>query len=57
LDRWEEMLPRFIRVMPRDYERMLNKFAEMEAAGLAGDDAVMAAFEANASDLARVGGN
>jgi glutamate synthase (ferredoxin) len=57
LDRWDEMLPRFIRVMPRDYERMLNKFAEMEAAGLTGDEAVMAAFEANANDLARVTGN
>ena len=57
LDRWDEMLPRFIRVMPRDYERMLNKFAEMEAQGLSGDEAVMAAFEANASDLARVTGN
>jgi glutamate synthase (ferredoxin) len=57
LNRWDEMLPRFIRVMPRDYERMLNKFAEMEALGLTGDEAVMAAFEANASDLARVAGN
>jgi glutamate synthase (ferredoxin) len=57
LDRWDEMLPRFIKVMPRDYERMLNKFAEMEALGLTGDEAVMAAFEANANDLARVTGN
>ncbi|MEJ2747256.1 MAG: glutamate synthase large subunit, partial [Anaerolineae bacterium] len=57
LDRWEEMLPRFIRVMPRDYERMLDKFAEMEAAGLTGEEAIMAAFEANANDLARVTGN
>ena len=57
IGRWDEMLPRFIKVMPRDYERMLNKFAEMEAAGLTGDEAVMAAFEANASDLARVSGN
>ncbi|MCB9421327.1 MAG: glutamate synthase large subunit [Ardenticatenaceae bacterium] len=57
LDRWDEMLPRFIKVMPRDYERMLNKFAEMEAGGLTGDEAIMAAFEANANDLARVTGN
>ncbi len=57
LDRWQEMLPRFVRVMPRDYQRMLNKFAEMEGMGLSGDEAIMAAFEANANDLARVSGN
>ncbi len=57
LTSWDEMLPRFIRVMPRDYERMLEKFEEVAAQGLIGDDAVMVAFKANVNDLARVTGN
>jgi glutamate synthase (ferredoxin) len=56
LARWEEMTPRFIKVMPKDYKRMLQAIATAEGAGLSGDEAVMAAFEANAKDLARVGG-
>ena len=57
LESWEEALPRFVKVMPRDYERMLQKIADMEALGLNGDEAVMAAFEANVNNLARVSGN
>jgi glutamate synthase (ferredoxin) len=57
LDNWDRHLPLFRKVLPRDYERMLNAFAAMRARGLSGDDAVMAAFEANAGDVARVGGN
>ena len=47
----------FVKVLPKDYSRVLRALAEAEAAGLSGDDAVMAAFEANRRDLARVGGN
>ena len=43
--------------MPRDYERMLECFKKVEAQGLSGDEAAMAAFEENLNDLARVGGN
>jgi len=57
LDRWDEMCPRFVKVMPVDYQRMLAAVARAEASGLCGDDAVMAAFEDNIHDLARVGGN
>jgi glutamate synthase (ferredoxin) len=56
LAHWEEMTPKFVKVMPKDYERMLQAIATAEQAGLSGDDAVMAAFEANARDQARVGG-
>ena len=45
LAQWDEIWPKFVKVMPRDYKRMLEKFAEMEAAGLSGEDAIMAAFE------------
>jgi glutamate synthase (ferredoxin) len=53
---WEQMTPKFVKVMPRDYKRMLQAIATAEQAGLSGDAAVMAAFEANAKDLARIGG-
>ena len=57
LSKWEETLPRFVKVIPRDYKRMLQALKEVEASGLSGDQAVMAAFELNSKDLARVSGN
>ena len=53
---WEEMAPKFVKVMPKDYKRMLQAIAKAEQAGLSGDEALMAAFEDNAKDVARVGG-
>ncbi|MDX2109686.1 MAG: glutamate synthase large subunit [Verrucomicrobiota bacterium] len=57
LANWSTYLPKFKKVLPKDYERMLTAIDEMRAKGLTGEDAVMAAFEANAKDAARVGGN
>ncbi|HUN27830.1 MAG TPA: glutamate synthase large subunit [Steroidobacteraceae bacterium] len=57
LGRWEECLRRFVRVMPKDFSRVLACMRRAHAQGLSGEDAVMAAFEENARDLARVGGN
>ncbi|MBI2190806.1 MAG: glutamate synthase large subunit [Planctomycetes bacterium] len=54
---WDEMLPRFVRIMPRDYQRMLDALERARKAGLSGDDAVMMAFEENKNDAARVSGN
>ncbi|TAK55425.1 MAG: glutamate synthase large subunit [Gammaproteobacteria bacterium] len=54
---WERMLPRFVRVIPRDYQRMLSCIRRAHDQGLSGDEAIMVAFEENARDLARVGGN
>jgi glutamate synthase domain-containing protein 3 len=56
LAQWDAMLPKFIKVMPRDYKRVLQAIKEAKAAGLSGDEALSAAFEANARDLSRVGG-
>src|SRR3989304_1633906 len=47
LRRWKEMVPKFIKVMPKDYKRMLNAVKRVGEAGLSGDEAVMAAFEEN----------
>ena len=57
LENWNAELPKFFKVLPRDYERMLEAFRKVEEQGLTGDEAAMAAFEANLKDLARVGGN
>ena len=57
LGHWEEMVPRFVKVYPRDYRRMQEALARARDEGLSGDEAVMAAFEENAHDLARVSGN
>ncbi len=54
---WDEMLPKFVKVMPKDYQRMLQAVERVKAKGLSEEEAVMAAFEENARDLARVGGN
>jgi glutamate synthase domain-containing protein 2/glutamate synthase domain-containing protein 3/glutamate synthase domain-containing protein 1 len=57
LDDWDSTLPRFVKVIPRDYKRMLAAIARAEEQGLVGEEAIMAAFEENARDLSRVGGN
>ncbi|MCU0777714.1 MAG: hypothetical protein MUF86_08605 [Akkermansiaceae bacterium] len=57
LENWNTELPKFFKVLPRDYERMLECFRKVEEQGLSGDEAAMAAFEENLKDLARVGGN
>ena len=54
---WEETAPKFVKVMPRDYRRMLEALQRAESQGLVGDEAIMAAFEANKNDAARVSGN
>jgi len=49
-------VPKFVKVMPRDYQRMLQAIKRATAAGLSGEEAIMAAFEENAKDISRVGG-
>ncbi|MDB6032586.1 MAG: large subunit of NADH-dependent glutamate synthase [Verrucomicrobiales bacterium] len=53
---WEQYVPKFVKVMPKDYKRMLQAIKRVKAAGLSGEEAVMAAFEENAKDASRMGG-
>jgi glutamate synthase (ferredoxin) len=53
---WAKFLPKFVKVMPKDYKRVLTALKKAKADGLTGDDALNAAFEANSKDAARVGG-
>jgi glutamate synthase (ferredoxin) len=54
---WDEMLPKFVKVMPKDYKRVLSALKKAQDEGLSGDEALSAAFEANARDVARIGGS
>jgi len=57
LEKGPALIGRFVKVMPKDYKRMVATIKKMHDAGMSGDQAIMAAFEENARDLARVGGN
>jgi glutamate synthase (ferredoxin) len=57
LDAWPTLLPKFVKVIPRDYKRVLACIKRAHDQGLSGEEAVMAAFEENSRDLSRVGGN
>ena len=57
LEDWEAMVKRFVKVIPKDFKRMLACIARAHDQGLTGDEAIMVAFEENARDLSRVGGN
>ena len=54
---WNDMVPKFVKVMPRDYKRVLQHIEKAMEAGLDGDDALSAAFEENARDIARISGS
>ena len=44
---WPSFAPKFVKVMPQDYKRVLLSLKRVESQGLSGDDAIMAAFEEN----------
>ena len=53
---WQGYHRKFVKVMPKDYKRMLKALAKAKDAGLSGDEAMDAAFEENLRDSARIGG-
>ena len=44
---WKNYIPKFVKVMPQDYARVLKSLKKVQSQGLSGDDAIMAAFEEN----------
>ncbi len=44
---WKNFVPKFVKVMPQDYKRVLLSLKKVQSQGLSGDDAIMAAFEEN----------
>ena len=53
---WDAMVPKFVKVYPNDYRRVVETQKRFKAKGLSDEEAVMAAFEENSHDLARAGG-
>jgi glutamate synthase (ferredoxin) len=47
LDDWPETAGKFLKILPQDYERVLKAVKRAEERGLAGDEAIQAAFEEN----------
>ena len=48
LENFGEYLPKFKKIIPHDYERMLNAIVQMEEKGLSSEQAQIEAFYANA---------
>jgi len=44
---WTSFVPKFVKVMPQDYARVLQSLKKVQSQGLSGDDAIMAAFQEN----------
>ncbi len=57
LSQWDEMLPKFVKVYPNDYRRVVETQKRYKLKGLSDEDAVMAAFEENARRCAGEGGS
>ncbi|HXF09831.1 MAG TPA: glutamate synthase-related protein, partial [Desulfuromonadaceae bacterium] len=53
---WKNFVPKFVKVLPKDYARVLQSLKKVQSQGLSGEQAIMAAFEENVRDVARVGG-
>ncbi|NIQ05423.1 MAG: hypothetical protein GWO20_06755, partial [Candidatus Korarchaeota archaeon] len=41
LAKWDEMVPQFVKVMPKDFKRMQESIEKSESNGLSGEEAVM----------------
>jgi glutamate synthase (ferredoxin) len=54
---WDSILPKWVKVLPHDFKRALEAEDKVRALGLTEDEAEMAAFEMNAKDASRAGGN
>jgi glutamate synthase (ferredoxin) len=44
---WKQFVPKFVKVLPQDYARVLKSLKKVTEQGLSGDDAIMAAFQEN----------
>ncbi|CAN7520855.1 glutamate synthase large subunit [Peribacillus frigoritolerans] len=48
LENWEDFAKKFVKVIPKDYKRMIKSINEQKRAGLTDEEAIMSAFQANA---------
>lgn len=57
LENWDSLIQKFVRVIPKDYKRVMEAIEQAYENGLSGEEAIMAAFEENKMDKTRVSGN
>ena len=55
LENWEKMDEKFVKVIPKDYKRMMKSIEEQKQAGLTEEEATMRAFETNVAHRGRDG--
>ncbi|MFD1956494.1 glutamate synthase large subunit [Paenibacillus thailandensis] len=55
LNEWEGVAGKFVKVIPKDYKKMLEHIHKAEEKGLQGDAALLEAFESSMKELARTG--
>ncbi|MGE7879313.1 glutamate synthase large subunit [Peribacillus muralis] len=48
LENWVDFSKKFVKVIPKDYKRMMRSIEEQKQAGLTDEEAAMSAFQANA---------
>lgn len=53
LEHFDEYLPKFKKIMPHDYRRMLKTIARLEEKGISNEQAQIEAFYANASSVSK----
>ncbi|MCS7045064.1 MAG: glutamate synthase subunit alpha, partial [Gemmataceae bacterium] len=56
LEAWDAFVGKFVKVYPNDYRRVIETQRRFKAQGLSEEEAIMAAFDENARDAARLGG-
>ncbi|MBD1381730.1 glutamate synthase large subunit [Metabacillus arenae] len=47
LENWDEVADKFVKVIPKDYKRMLDRIKDEKAAGVTDEKAIMNAFQAS----------
>ncbi|NMD69149.1 glutamate synthase large subunit [Bacillus sp. DNRA2] len=50
LNNWDDFVGKFLKIIPKDYKRMIQQIQKQKQSGLTSEEAVMKAFEANVSE-------
>ncbi|PLT29968.1 glutamate synthase large subunit [Peribacillus deserti] len=49
LENWDRFVTKFVKVIPKDYKRMMERIKQEKLAGLTDEQAILSAFQANAA--------
>lgn len=51
---WDQIVGKFVKVIPKDYKRMMESIQEQKESGLSADEVIMKAFQANVAQAKKV---